>query len=91
MIEWWEIEELACELLNWDYENYENGLIIYDLGEEFYNKFNIDLEDFSNLVKALIKFTPTWKSDLTGTLYQGFVVKENDEGLMRSIIKQEVK
>lgn len=88
MMQWDEIEELACLLLGLDYDSIVNSNEEYIIEDKFYNKFNIDLEDFEYLIKKLIKFTPTWKSPLTGQLYQGFVTPENEK-LMRAIIKRE--
>ena len=75
--------ELAAELLGLDVDstNY------YEIEYKFYNKYNIDLADFIELVKDLIKFTNPWQSPLSGEIYQGFVVKDSNN-LMRAIIKE---
>lgn len=75
--------ELAAELLGLDVDstNY------YEIEYKFYDKYNIDLADFIELVKDLIKFTNPWKSPLSGELYQGFVIRESDD-VMRAIIKE---
>ena len=87
---WDEIEELACLMLGKNYDdivdNYEESTI-YDM---FYDEYNITLEDFKHLLKGLIKFTPFWKSPITKEIYQGFVISENDKGLMRAIIKEKM-
>lgn len=87
---WDEIEELACLMLGKDYDaivdNYEESAI-YDM---FYEEYNITLEDFEHLLKDLVKFTNPWKSPITNEIYQGFVVSENDKGLMRAIIKEKI-
>ena len=36
-----------------------------------------------------VKRTNPWKSSITGEIYQGFVIQENDKGLMRAIIKKD--
>ena len=85
---WDEIEELACLMLGKDYDtivdNYEES-IIHDM---FYNEYGVTLEDFEHLLEDLIKFTNPWKSPITEEIYQGFVIPENDIGLMRAIIKE---
>ena len=90
-MQWDEIEELACLILGKDYDsiidNYEESTI-YDM---FYGEYGITLEDFEHILQDLIKFTPSWKSPITGELYQGFVIPENDKGLMRAIIKERYK
>lgn len=87
-MQWDEVEELACLMLGKDYDsiidNY-GGSVIYDM---FYDKYGITIEDFEHLLQDLIKFTPSWKSPITGELYQGFVISENNKGLMRAIIKE---
>ena len=87
---WDEIEELACLMLGKDYDaivdNYEES-VIHDM---FYEEYNITLEDFEHLLKDLVKFTNPWKSPISNEIYQGFVVSENDKGLMRAIIKEKV-
>lgn len=86
---WDEVEELACLMLGKDYDSIVNN---YDsIAEMFYNTYEVDIDSFYNIVRDLIKFTPSWKSPFTGQLYQGFVVAEGDKGLMRAIIKEKVK
>lgn len=86
-----EVLELACLMMGEDYDT------IVDEGNEgrienmLFDKYGIDIDQFELLIKDLIKFTPTWKSLLTKSLYQGFVVPEGNKGLMRAIIKVEVK
>jgi len=88
---YYELLELACLMMGKDYDT------IVDEGNEreieimLFDKYGIDIDQFELLIEDLIKFTPTWKSLLTKSLYQGFVVPEGDKGLMRAIIKQEVK
>lgn len=92
-MQWDEVLELACLMLGNNYDdmvNYYGEDFETELDEIFYEKYNITLEDFEHILKDLIKFTPTWRSPITYTLYQGFVTKENDSGLMRAVIKEEV-
>ena len=86
-----EVLELACLMMGEDYDT------IVDEGNEgrienmLFDKYGIDIDQFELLIEDLIKFTPTWKSLLTESMYRGFVVPIGDKGLMRAIIKQEVK
>lgn len=90
MMQWDEIEELACLMLGKDYDtmvdNYEESII----ANMFYEEYSITLEDFEHLVKDLVKFTNPWKSPITGEIFQGFVIPKNDKGLMKAIIKEEI-
>ena len=85
---WDEIEELACLMLKRDYDS------IVDEGNEsyiedmFYAEYGVDLEEFEHLLRDLVKFTNPWKSPITKEIYQGFVVQENNKGLMRAIIEE---
>jgi hypothetical protein len=79
-------------MLLWD----QYDTIVNEGGEReieimLFDKYGIDIDQFELLIKDLIKFTPTWESLLTESIYQGFVVPEGDKGLMRAIIKVEVE
>ena len=87
---WDEIEELACLMLGKDYDSIVDTYgesAIYDM---FYEEYGVDLEEFEHLLKDLIKFTNPWMSPITKEIYQGFVIPENDSGLMRAIIKEKI-
>ena len=87
---WNEIEELACLMLGKDYDSIVNNYGESTIFDMFYIEYGIDLENFERVLKDLIKFTIPWKSPLTNEIYQGFVISENDKGLMRAIIKEKV-
>ncbi len=87
---WDEVEELACLMLGWDYDSVIDNELQETLYEEFYSKYSINLEDFEHLLNDLVKFTNPWKSPLTDELYQGFVVQEGNNRLMRAVIKEKV-
>ena len=89
-IDYIEVEQLACLMLNKDYDS-----LIKKYGEDavsiaFSEAYGVELFDFWDILEDLIKFTPSWVSPLTGEVYQGFVVPE-DGGIMRAIIKQRVQ
>jgi len=87
---WDEVEELACLMLKRDYDSIvDEGNESY-IEELFYEVYNVTLEEFESILKDLVKFTNPWKSYITGDVYQGFVVQENDKGLMRAIIKENI-
>ena len=87
---WDEIEELACLMLGKDYnsivDEYDEDIIC----DMFYREYGVDLEEFEHLLRDLVKFTNPWKSPITGKIYQGFVIQENDKGLMRVIIQEKI-
>ena len=86
-----EVEELACLMLGKDYDSIVDNYYTESIAEMFYNVYEVDIDSFYRIVKDLIKFTPTWKSPITGELYQGFVVPENNMRLMRAVIKEKCK
>lgn len=84
-----EVLELACLMMGKDYDTIVNEGDERKIEIMLFDKYGIDIEQFELLIKDLIKFTPTWKSSLTESIYQGFVVPEGNTGLMRAIIKVE--
>lgn len=87
---WDEIEELACLMLGNDYDTIVNNYGESIIDDMFCEEYCITLEDFEHLLKDLVKFTNPWKSPTTDEIYQGFVIQENNKGLMRAIIKEKV-
>lgn len=87
---WDEIEELACLMLGKDYDTVVNNYEESTIANMFYEEYSITLEDFGHLLEDLVKFTNPWKSPFTKKIYQGFVISENSNGLMRAIIKEEI-
>jgi len=85
---WDEIEELACLMLKRNYDSLvDEGNESY-IEDMFYAEYGVDLEEFEHLLRDLVKFTNPWKSPITKEIYQGFVVQENNKGLMRAIIEE---
>lgn len=84
---YYDLLELACLMMGKDYNYFSEEQI----EEMFFNEYGIvGMDQFEKIINDLIPFTPTFESPLTKTLYQGFVVPEK-EGIMRAVIKQEVK
>jgi hypothetical protein len=90
MINYFDVQELAALMSNRNIDDIINSGDERILDEYCYEALSIEdgVEGLRRIIEKLIKFTPTWKSPLTGELYQGFVVPEGDKGLMRAIIKQ---
>ena len=84
-MDYFEIQELACTVLGLDYDTLCNEDRENEIDEKMYEKLNVDMEQFSDIVKALLPFTPLVKAGLSGSLYHAFVNRK--EGLM--IVKQE--
>ena len=93
MIDYFEVQELAALMANKNIDDVVDSGNERVLDEYCYEALGIEngVEGLQRIIEKLIKFTPTWKSPLTGELYQGFVVSEGDKGLMRAIIKQKLQ
>ena len=70
----WDVEELMARMLGklTEYENDE----IEDLEGEFYEKFDIDSDQFQNVVEHLMPYTVLSKSELSDEIRIGFVDHE---------------
>jgi hypothetical protein len=84
---YWDAEELACAMLGLDYDELVNDGRESEIEDAIYEKFEISMTQFCDIVEALLPFTPLVQGGLTNTLYHAFVdVKEN-----RAIVKKEYK
>lgn len=68
-----DIEEVACVILDLDYEDYEES---NDCTEQIENilidEMNIDLETLEQIISKLLPTIDVGKSPLTGIVYKGF-------------------
>lgn len=86
-MDYYEAQELACAILGLNYDELVDEGRESEIEETLWAKFNIDIDNFVNLLKALLPFTPVVKAGLSGSLYHAFVNEK--EGIM--IVKQAVK
>lgn len=80
-------QELACAILGLNYDDLVDEGRENEIDEALYEKFEIDMDQFVNIVEALLPFTPVVQAGLTGNKYHAFVKEK--EGLM--IVKQLVE
>lgn len=83
---YYEAQELACAILGLNYDDLVDEGRENEIDEALYVKFGIDMDQFVNIVEALLPFTPIVQAGLTGNKYHAFVNEK--EGLM--IVKQKV-
>ena len=83
-MDYFEAQELACAILGLDYDTYVNEDRESEIDDALYEKFNVDMDQFIDIVRALLPFTPVVKAGLSGTMYHAFVNEK--EGIM--IVKQ---
>lgn len=85
-MDYYDAEELACNILGMDYDEIVNEGRENEIEDSLYEKFEIGMEQFCDIVKALLPFTPMVKAGLSGDMYHAFVNEK--EGVM--IVKQKV-
>lgn len=84
---YYEVQELACAILGISYDNLVDEGRESEIEEILYEKFEISMEQFSNIVEALLPFTPIVEAGISGNKYHAFVNEK--ECLM--IVKQKVE
>ena len=68
-----DIEEVACVILDLDYEDYEESNECTEQIENILiDEMNIDLDTLERIVSNLLPFIEVGKSPLTGIVYKGF-------------------
>ena len=65
-----DMEELACKILGIDYDEIDADTEVIE--EELYNMFEIDLENFSEIVNRLLPLIDVGESPITKEKYKGF-------------------
>lgn len=83
---YYDAQELACAILGMDCDELVNEGRDSEIEDSLYEKFEIGMEQFCDIVKALLPFTPTVKAGMSGDMYHAFVNEK--EGVM--IVKQKV-
>ena len=84
---YFDVQELACVVLDLDYDTLVDEGRESEIDEALYEKFEISMDQFYDIVKALLPLTQPVQGGLSGTLYNAFV--KHDEN--RMIVKQEFK
>jgi hypothetical protein len=65
-----DMEELACKIMGIDYDEINADTEVIE--EELYNQFEIDLENFSEIVNRLLPLIDIGESPLTKQKFKGF-------------------
>jgi hypothetical protein len=65
-----DMEELACKIMGIDYDEIDADTEVIE--EELYNQFEIDLENFSEIVNRLLPLIDIGESPLTKQKFKGF-------------------
>lgn len=80
----WDIEELAGYAMGKSEDEVEDMINNFTTDDELFEKYKIDLERYSAIVKDLLPFTPKVQAGITKDLYHAFVVG------IRMIVKQKI-
>lgn len=86
-MQYYEAQELAALLLGFDYDTLADEGREDEIEEALYEKFEIGMEQFCDIVSALLPYTPVVRSAFLKKDYNAFVNPK--EGVM--IVKREVK
>lgn len=86
-MKYYEIEEIACAVLNLDYDDLCNEGREGEIEDRLFEKFEVSFEQFGDIVNALLPLTPVVEAGFSGKLYHAFVNKK--AGIM--IVKREVE
>ena len=87
---YWDVQELACKMLNLDYDTLVNEGREDEIDNAIYEKFEIGMEQFYDIVKELIRFTPVLSGGLTDTKVHAFGEAMPNGGFL-AIVKEEVE
>jgi len=85
-----DVQELACKMLNLDYDTLVDEGREDEIENAIYDNFEIDMEQFYDIVKELIRFTPVLSSALTDTKFHAFGEATPNGGFL-AIVKEEVE
>ena len=69
----WDIEELAYRAMGKTEEEAEKAINDGDIDEAIFKKYEISFEQYSQVVKDLLPFTPQIQGGITGDLFHAFV------------------
>lgn len=84
---YYEVQELACAILNLNYDDLVDEGRENEIENALYEKFEISMEQFFNIVEALLPFTPIVQAAISGNKYHAFV---NDKECLM-YVKQKVE
>lgn len=87
---YYDAEELACAILDLNYDELVNECRENEIEDALYEKYEIGMEQFVQVARDLLRCTYPIKSNLTDTFYHAFGVQDDELGIWKSICKEEV-
>lgn len=85
-VSWIDIEELACQILNLDYDKVEHD----DIEQAIFDKFECSMDNFQSIVEHLLPLADSGVSPLTKEGYRGFSVPADKKGVRAWVIKEKI-
>jgi len=79
------VEELACCLLELNYDEVDNDIIDQKLNDAF----NIDFDSFFELITRLVPLIDVGQSPISGQRFKGFSIKRDNH--MMWLVKEPIK
>ncbi|WP_095210355.1 hypothetical protein [Endozoicomonas ascidiicola] len=83
----WDIEELAYRAMGKTEKEAEKAINAGDIDEALYEKYEISFDQYSQIVKDLLPFTPQIKGGLTGNLFHAFVDVKQERAIVKVYAK----
>ncbi len=81
----WEIEELAYMAMGKSEEETEEEINNGDIDDAIYEKYDISFDQYCDIVKDLLPFTPKIQTSISGNVSHAFVIEKDGHG--RAIVK----
>ena len=79
----WDIEELAYRAMGKSEEETEQAINDGDIDDVLFEKYEVSFEQYSQIVKDLLTFTPQVQAGISGEVFHAFV----DVKQQRTIVK----
>jgi hypothetical protein len=86
---YYETQELACAILGINCDDLVDEGRENEIDEALYVKFGIDMDQFVNIVEALLPFTPIVQAGLTGNKYHAFVNEKESLMIVKQLVEEE--
>ena len=83
----WDIEELAGYICSGTEDGAETIVNDGDIDDHLHEKYEVDFETYSNIVKDLLPLTPLVQAGITKKRYHAFIITSDGHG--RMIVEQE--